>query len=364
MTVQQFQVRKDDLSSHRLVRQEVPELEDGEVLVKVDRFGLTANNITYGVVGERIGYWNFFPPADNDDGGWGIIPVWGFADVVASQAPDVPVGERLYGYFPMATHLVMRPDRVSETRLSDAAAHRAALPPVYNSYMRLAGQPGYERAFDNARMVLHPLYATSFCLQDFFSDNGWFGAEQVIVISASSKTAIGLAYALADNANAPKSIGMTSNRNLELVKSLDLYDDVLTYDAIASVDAGRPTAIIDMSGSGTVLSDLHSHLGDNMRYCSNVGVTHWSENQMGPGFIRERSAMFFAPGHIQKRAGEWGKGEFEKRAFAFWRSVAEKSGSWLTYETTAGLQDVESVFDDLRDGKISPHTGLVIDLSS
>ena len=360
----QFQVRKDDLSRHRLIEAEEPALTEGEILVKVDRFGLTANNITYGVVGERIGYWNFFPPLDNDDGGWGIIPVWGFADVVASRAREVPQGERLYGYLPMATHLVMRPQKVSETRMFDASEHRSALPPVYNSYVRLAGQPDYARELDNARMVLHPLYATSFCLHDFLVDNDWFGAQQIVIISASSKTAIGLAYALADDDKAPAGIGMTSARNLDLVRSLGLHDSVLSYDEIEAVDAAKPTAIVDMSGSGTVLSRLHAHLGDNMRYCSNVGVTHWTENQMGPGFIRERSAMFFAPGHIQKRAGEWGKGAFEKRALAFWRSAAEKSNSWLTYETTTGLADVEGLFDDLRDGKVSPHTGLVVDLSS
>ncbi|MCY6382838.1 DUF2855 family protein [Hoeflea prorocentri] len=358
----QFQVRKDDLSNHRLVEADAPDLADGEILLKVDRFGLTANNITYGVVGERIGYWNFFPPLNDDDGRWGIIPVWGFADVVASNAAEVPEGERLYGYFSMATHLVMRPQKVSETRIFDGSKHRSALPPVYNSYVRLTGQPDYDRALDSARMVLHPLYATSFCLHDFLTDNDWFGAEQIMVISASSKTAIGLAYALTDDERAPASIGMTSARNLDLVRSLGLYDTVLSYDEIEAVDAAKPTAIVDMSGSGSVLSELHAHLGDNMRYCSNVGVTHWSEFGPGPGFIRERSHMFFAPGHIQKRAGEWGKGEFEKRALAFWQSAAERSNDWLTYETTEGLADIAGLFDDLRDGKVSPHTGLAVTL--
>ncbi len=362
MSVEEFQVRKDDLATHRLVAADAPELAEGEILVKVERFGLTANNITYGVAGERIGYWNFFPPHDNDDGGWGIIPVWGFADVVESKSADVPVGERLYGYFPMATHLVMKPDRVSDARLFDAADHRAELPPVYNAYARVGGQSEELKALENARMVLHPLYATSFCLHDFFADNDWFGAEQLVVVSASSKTAIGLGYALADDDRAPATIGMTSPRNLDLVRSLGLFDTVLTYQDIASVDASRPTAIIDMSGSGAVLSELHGHLGDNMRYCSNVGITHWTDTGMGPGFIRERSAMFFAPGHMQKRAGDWGKGEFESRAFAFWQSAVGKSDVWLTYETTRDLADTVTVFDALRDGKVSPHSGLVVEL--
>ncbi|HRX40929.1 MAG TPA: DUF2855 family protein, partial [Parvularculaceae bacterium] len=123
-------VKKDDLSKMRLARRPAPALQVGEILARVDRFALTANNVTYGVVGERIGYWNFFPAEE----GSGIIPVWGFADVVESKSDEIKTGERLYGYFPMGTHLVMRVGNVRPDRMIDAAAHRAALPPVYNSY--------------------------------------------------------------------------------------------------------------------------------------------------------------------------------------------------------------------------------------
>ena len=209
-------------------------------------------------------------------------------------------------------------------------------------------------------MLLHPLYATSFCLHDFFTDNDWFGAEQLVVISASSKTAIGLAYALAADDKAPASIGLTSPRNCDMVRALGLYDTVLFYDDMGAIDVSRPTAIVDMSGSGRVLSDLHARLGDNMRYCSNVGVTHWSENTMGPGFIRERSAMFFAPGHIQKRATDWGPGEFENRAKDFWRSAAGRSRDWLTLEPVPGLAAAGPVFERLRTGGVDPHNGIVV----
>jgi len=64
----QYQVRKDDLSTTRIVERDMPELKTGEVLLRVDHFALTANNVTYGIVGERIGYWKFFPVADE---GWG-----------------------------------------------------------------------------------------------------------------------------------------------------------------------------------------------------------------------------------------------------------------------------------------------------
>ena len=134
-------------------------LGDGEILAKVDHFAFTANNVTYGVVGGRIGYWKFFPTAEE---GWGIIPVWGFADVIESNASDIAVGERLYGYWPMATHLVMAPTKVRDTRMIDGVAHRAELPPVYNAYARVKQEPGYDGTFDDDRMALYPLYATSY----------------------------------------------------------------------------------------------------------------------------------------------------------------------------------------------------------
>ena len=216
----------------------------------------------------------------------------------------------------MASHLIMRPGKISEHRLLDGIDHRQDLPPVYNAYKRIENEADYDHTSDDARMLLHPLYATSFCLHDYFSDNNWFGADQMIITSASSKTAIGVAYALSDDPNAPATVGMTSTGNVEMVQALGLYDNVLTYDNWTKID-DLPSAIIDMSGSGPVLSRLHGHLGDNMRFCSNVGLSHWSDNKMESGFIRERSAMFFAPGHIQKRAKQWGQENLSERHMSF-----------------------------------------------
>ncbi len=352
----QFQVKRDDIAQTRTVDLDMGALGDGEIRVRIDRFAFTANNITYGVVGERIGYWKFFPA----EGDWGVIPVWGFADVVESNASDVAVGERLYGYFPMGASLTMTPGKVSERRLVDAAPHRAELPPVYNSYARVKAEPGYDGAMDDERMLLFPLYATSYCLYDFLLDNDWFRAEQVIIVSASSKTAIGLAYALAGDENAPPQTGLTSERNAAFVNGLSLYDHVVTYDKLTDVDAAKPTVIVDMSGNGDVLSRLHSHLGDNMKYCSNVGVTHWEDNAMGEGFIKERSAMFFAPGHIQKRTAEWGPGVFDQKAFTFWRDAAVQSREWLKLKHFDGLKDFAGTYDDVRNGALAPRDGVIV----
>lgn len=162
-------------------------LESGQVLVRIDRFTFTANNVTYGAVADLIGYWNFFPAEE----GWGRIPVWGFGDVVRSRHDAVPAGERLYGYFPMSTHVVLQADCVSATGLVDASAHRAALPPFYNQYSRVAADPGYDTAREGEIALFPPLFATSFLVDDFLADRGFFDARAAVLSSASSKTALG-----------------------------------------------------------------------------------------------------------------------------------------------------------------------------
>ena len=358
MQFEQFEVRRNSLAETRVASGDIPALVDGEILTKVDRFALTANNVTYGIVGEKFGYWRFFPI----ENGWGIIPVWGFADVIDSQHPDVQKGERLYGYFPMGTHLVMRPGKLKGSRLIDTAAHRAELPLVYNAYVRTSEETTFDASMEDERMLLMPLYATSFCLYDFLQDNDYFGASQIIIPSASSKTAIGLAYALKADSESRVCVGLTSPGNMKKVEALGLYDEVATYGDLESIDDTKATVIVDMSGNGTVLSDLHALLGDNMKYTSNVGVTHYDENEMGPHFIRERSAMFFAPAHIQKRTQEWGPGEFEKRAYRFWHDASIKSREWLNIEHHNGMDALANVYRLLLAGKVAPDKGIIASL--
>ena len=357
MDVRQFQVNRSNLDKHRIVELPAPELDDGEILTRIERFALTANNVTYGVVGERIGYWKFFPVEQKKNQNWGVIPAWGFAEVVESKAGTIKKGERLYGYFPMGTHLVIKPEKVTKERLIDASEHRKELPPVYNSYLRV-GEPNEQ--VDNERALLHPLFATSYCLHDYFKANGWFEAEQVVITSASSKTAIGVGYALMSDIQAPSSVGLTSPAKLDYLAGLGVYDSVVPYDSLLSVDPTKASVVIDMSGSGDILAKLHIYLGPNMKFCSNVGLTHWPDNTMKTGFIKERSAMFFAPGHIKKRTEEWGKGEFERKANQFWLTASKKSRAWLNIETIDGLDEIVKPFKNLVAGTVPPQVGLIV----
>ena len=79
------------------------QLDDDQAVLEVERFALTSNNVTYGLAGDALGYWNFFPAKE----GWGRIPAWGIAKVVRANGSELKEGDRYYGYFPMASYLVV-----------------------------------------------------------------------------------------------------------------------------------------------------------------------------------------------------------------------------------------------------------------
>src|SRR6476646_5759278 len=246
-----FVVARDDLQQSKVIDTQLPDaaaLPDDALLVKVTRFAFTANNITYAVLGDQLKYWQLFPaPA-----GFGNIPVWGFGEVIASKHPNVSVGETLFGYFPMATHLVIEAADVTKRGLRDGAAHRQEVAPVYNAYARVSGDPAFAGRQGDYQALLRPLFMLSFLVDDFLAENEFFGAKAVMLSSASSKTAYGLAHLLHARGNGIKVIGLTSAGNTAFVKSLGCYDEVVTYDGVNALPADKAVAFVDMAGSSSL----------------------------------------------------------------------------------------------------------------
>jgi len=237
--------RKTALGETRLEqqREEISRAEP-EILAQIKSFAITTNNITYAAFGDSMRYWQFFPSGQPK---WGQMPVWGFADIVASNVPGLAVGERFYGYFPIASHLRMRPERVTPRGFYDGAGHRKDLTSAYNQYTRCSADPTYAADLESYQMLFRPLFLTSFMLADFLQDNGFFGASQLIVSSASSKTAYGTAFCLQDSEDVDL-VGLTSAHHRTFVERLGCYGRVAEYDAISRLAVGSPTLYVDFSG--------------------------------------------------------------------------------------------------------------------
>jgi hypothetical protein len=266
-----FLVKRDDLRECRIVESELSELEPGQALLRVDSFGLTANNVTYAVFGELMSYWDFFPADD----GWGRVPMWGFAEVEQSKAEGVEPGARLYGYLPPSSHLVVMPADADERGFVDAAPHRAALPSAYQRYLVTDADPFYRADTEEMQMLLSPLFFTSFLIDDQLADEGLVTRGPIVISSASSKTAVAAAFLLAQREGV-ELVGLTSPRSAEFVEGLGIYSRIVTYDGIDTLERG-PATFVDIAGDGDLRLAVHSHFGDELVYSMSVGDTHWEE---------------------------------------------------------------------------------------
>lgn len=367
-------VDRDDITRTSVVPALERALDAGEARLAIDAFGLTANNVTYAAYGDMIGYWNFFPADDTTlastpdaDTNWGRVPVWGFADVVESNAAGLEVGARVYGYLPMSTELIVTPERISEGGFVDASAHRAALPMTYNRYSLTTGDAGYSPELEDAQMLLRPLFFTSFLIDDFLDDNGFFVDEgthaTVIATSASSKTAFGTAELLAAR-DGVTVVGLTSPGNVKFCEQLGTYDTVLTYDDISSLEGEAPSVLIDFAGNRPVVAAVHARLGDALRHSAVIGGTHWDVEAGADPMEGPEPTFFFAPSQIEKRHADWGPGELDAKLQAAWVPFVDRANELLTVVHEFGADAIAARWADVVDGATPPSITYVMETQS
>ena len=303
-----LEVLKSDLTRLRSVEEALPEtLRPGQVLLAVDHFALTSNNITYCQVGEQLGYWRFFPTSD---AAWGRVPAMGYADVIASEHDEVRPGERVWGFFPMGSHLLIEAGRVGEHGFSDVSQHREGLAPVYAQFQRAANNPIYVPGREAQDCLLRGLFLT-FC------------------------------------------------------ESLGCYDEVVTYDDTEALPATGEGLLIDMAGNAAVNAAIHRHYGDRLIADYRIGITH---HDAAPAADDElpgpEPEWFFAPHQAQRRSREWGAAQLEARVAGDFAAFREFCDGWLEVRKVRGEGAAREAFLALLAGKVAPETGYSVSLAA
>ncbi|HEX5645084.1 MAG TPA: DUF2855 family protein [Erythrobacter sp.] len=360
MTAIQVHVRRDDLHQAATATIDPGELAEGAVRLAVESFSVTSNNITYAVAGDSFGYWNFFPAPE----GFGIVPMWGHARVIESKCPDIAVGERVYGYLPMASQLDVIPGKVSASGFTDLNAHRQPMSPIYNQYSRLAADPEHDPAHEAERMIFGPLFKTGFLIEYFMRGQDWFGADRVILTSASSKTALGLASVAKQNSPGIRRIGLTSAGNVDFVKGTGLYDEVLAYGDVGALEQA-PSVSVDFAGNGGLLASIHRHLGENLVYSCLVGATHVDERRGPVGSVEAlpgpKPTLFFAPDHAVALFQELGPQEAGRRMAEAWHHFLKAVAGSVEVERRSGLEAARTTYLAMVGGAVDPAKGIVIE---
>jgi len=198
-------------------------------------------------------------------------------------------------------------------------------------------------------------------MNDFLDDAGFFGADTVVLSSASSKTASALAFELSLRKRVLV-VGLTSSRSAEFARTLCVYDHVLAYDQLESLPAGR-AVYVDMAGDAELRAGVHGHYRDELAHSAVVGATHHDRmGQVPDALPGPRPTFFFAPDRIAKRAVDWGAEGLQQRMADAWHPYLEWADGWLEVIHGHGADAVKSAYLDLLDGRIDPATAHVLSL--
>jgi hypothetical protein len=350
-----LQVSRDDLHRVRVVGTGPVEPGPGEVLFGVERFGVSANNVTYAQLGDTLGYWDIFPAGH----GWGQIPVWGYVRAVASRSGDVEVGRRAFGLAPMATHVMLRPGRGEAGGFRNTPIHRSAVSSVYSSYFWAdGGHP--DRRIDDALTVLRPLFWLSFTLDNQLAESDALSSG-VVITSASSKAAIGLGYLLPRRGVA--AIGLTSSQHVGFVEETSAYDHVVAYDqlgALAALAGPRPV-LVDVAGRHVLRQQIGQQMAGRLASVVVAGLTHRDGNSASGGAPDSGAGLFSAPQQIRDLSRRWGWHVLSQR-FTSALSEFAASATWLTIETARGIDGAARVYHQVLANSSPPATAHIVDL--
>jgi len=262
----------------------------------------------------------------------------------------------------MASHLDVLPGRITLGGFSDTTDYRQPMSPVYNSYTRLAADPEHDPSREAERMIFGPLFRTGFLIEYFLRGEGWFGAEQLVVTSASSKTAMGLASVARQSSPGIRRVGLTSKGNVGFVEATGLYDEVVAYDDLERLPVVRSVSV-DFAGNADLLARIHRHFEDALAHSALVGMTHIEARSTfggGDPLPGPKPALFFAPDHAVAFFKAHGPEEGGKLVAAAWHEFLKAAEGTVAIEQHAGLDAAREVFLAMLAGQIDPAKGIVI----
>lgn len=356
----QFVVNRTNLRDSKFVETTVEPSakKSGTLLVRIDRFSFTSNNVLYGVLGERNRYFELFPASGDDR----IIPAWGLGEVVETNGCDVAVGEKLYGFFPMAQYVTLEPADIGPKDFRDAAAHRKNLSLSYNSYLRVTNDPSFAGELGDLQPLFRPLTMTAFVAASFFAEERFFGATQVILSSASAKVSLALAYLLRTYHKDIRVTGLTSAKNVPFVQSTGLYNTIATYDQLSSISRAEPSIFFDVAGDGDVRLKLHKHFGDMLKHSARVGLANWEAPPSSEVLPGPKHELLFAPHLITRFHAEWGEGEFDRRFDSIHPGLLSALGNWIKIVRNKDRAEAQSIYLNYLTGNFSADTGYILSL--
>ncbi|KAF5367464.1 hypothetical protein D9758_003784 [Tetrapyrgos nigripes] len=364
---------------------------DHHILIRVDRFAFSANNITNQVLAEHPHFRHKTH---------GVLPFWGFATVIKSSHSKIEVGERLLGFFAPTRYLVLPLSDVGEVSMYIPRPHLPADRSIFSKVVRCKSDPAYQPFTEDLMMLYRPLFWASYWCEDWLSCSDYRGnCENLLVSSASSKTGYLFAYCARNADRDIRLIGLTSKKHVSFTKHLGLYDEVYDYDTFLTTktfqsNPGRKWIYVDVNGNAALTTKIHKHFSSDytgtlaasisLGLATKSPIVAWEQQlaldaQLGadptlePNFhvmgqksscandpdIWPQREQFFTPEWLAVRKKQMDPTEICALAKSEWSRLVQDCQGWVEMEQVYGIDGVVKAYERILHGDVAPDKGLI-----
>ncbi|NQX89379.1 MAG: DUF2855 family protein [Halioglobus sp.] len=387
--------RRKDLKETVVLRDELPPLVPDEIRLRVDKVGLSANNLFYAQMGEApfLKFFSVYPLAEEHEA-FANVPAWGVATIIESANPEFQIGQKFRGFLHMTNVVQMKARRMPEGFVAFGGA-RDKINQAYNGFLTVDSQgtspiQGAGVKSDLA-MAAAPGASSGFALYQQLKMHDFYGGNCVVLTSASSKLSLATAQLLQTErgrGRLQRVIGYTANANAQFVADTDLFDDVIGYTEHLPQGGDLQHVLIDVAGDAAIYKRGKAQYVKAFA----VGGTHSDAESsvftaFGPsGFLKmfidmlapqlvkswasrwltPRLEMFFAPAVINVLLAQWGREELERKsnqALTGFVDAAIGQG-WIEVLRSESPESAQAAYRRIVEGEVPPSEAIILSLVS
>mmetsp|Transcript_73181 Transcript_73181/g.148601 ORF Transcript_73181/g.148601 Transcript_73181/m.148601 type:complete len:535 (+) Transcript_73181:149-1753(+) len=347
---------------------EVLELEEGKVLLRIDKFGFSHMTLGYlmkGFTRTFGGYHSFYPWTDEAHY---RSACWGYATVMESAHPKVAVGTRIYGLVPPSKYTVQRVSGTIAGTKGDPSILELEMENVpYNmrrfQEMEIVEGNEDDPVVEDWRIIAKEVYKMAFYMDEqLLVETGMINS--VIISCASCKTALALAYCLRMR-EMRYVVGFTSKEHLDFVKSTDLYHDVFCYEDVDKLPTDHTVVYMDFKCDGELRQRITLKMGTNLMYNMVLGPAVFQKRMKDQVFEKRAREVIFNEATWRERrrmvAEVTKTGRNEKLKYSY-KSFVERMRQYMKVRRATGVAELTKMYDSVYSNTASPSEVFVCSL--
>ncbi|MFC4698974.1 DUF2855 family protein [Glaciecola siphonariae] len=181
------------------------------------------------------------------------VPCWGQSVVYRSGHPDFKEGQAYYGFWPLSAYSI----REIDTQVSNTDIAYLSLPTFEGpkEWLKIINFEGFTSKVADNYEYIKIGYTFALALRDMDA----YGAKRLVLSSASSTSAQIIAMCVKKLMPDLQIVGYTSQRNLDLVKSFEFFDEVFLYEEIQACPNEKKSLYFDALGDKHASEAIFKH---------------------------------------------------------------------------------------------------------